>query len=238
MANIYHNNLTAEQINKINDMMHSLDDINEQPEEEQKEQTKIQKVMSWCKAHKKQLIFAGIAVAVVGGVIIMKRKGKKPIALDILDHMDSDDVDRIAPYRDLEFDPDNRWIDATTGEVLDDHTVFCDILERHKVELNDPKLKRDPAKVIINDTMLERTPIPEDFSFHSDEMIGKYANKIIDSPCLFNIGEGMYNTPIDVAREAMDVEAVKENVSKALDGIFERIDVNDIALMQIMTDLK
>lgn len=227
MSKIYRNvELSAEY---AKDILEDVEHMNNQNDEEQ-EQTKVQKVMSWCKAHKKQLIFAGIAVAVVGGVIIMKRRGKKPIALDILDSMDAD--------RDLEFDPDNRWIDATTGEVLDDHTVFCDILERHKVELNDPKIKRDPAKVIINDTMMERTPIPEDFSFHSDEMIGKYANKIIDSPCLFNIGEGMYNTPIDVAREAMDVEAVKENVSKALDGIFERIDVNDIALMQIMTDLK
>lgn len=222
MSKIYRNpELTTEY---AKDILENVEHMNDQNDEEQ-EQTKLQKVMSWCKAHKKQLIFAGIAVAVVGGVIIMKRKGKKPIALDILDSMDTDG--------DLEFDPDNRWIDATTGEVLDDHTVFCDILERHKVELNDPS-----PKVVINDTILERTPIPEDFSFHSDEMIGKYANKIIDSPCLFNIGEGMYNTPIDVAREAMDVEAVKENVSKALDGIFERIDVNDIALMQIMTDLK
>lgn len=229
MSKIYRNaELTAEY---AKDILEDVEHMNNQNDEEQ-EQTKVQKVMSWCKAHKKQLIFAGIVVAVVGGVIIMKRKGKKPIALDILDHMDTDEVDRIAPYRDLEFDPDNRWIDATTGEVLDDHTVFCDILERHKVELNDAS-----PKVVINDMVLERTPIPDDFSFHSDDMIKKYSS-IVDSEALFNIGEGMFNTPIDVAREAMDVDAVKENVSKALDGIFSKIDVNDIALLQIMTDLK
>jgi hypothetical protein len=220
MSKIYRNaELTAEY---AKDILEDVEHMNNQNDEEQ-EQTKLQKAMSWCKAHKKQLIFAGIAIAVVGGVIIMKRKGKKPIVLDILDSMDTDEVDRIAPYRDLEFEPDNRWIDATTGEVLDDETVFHDIWERHKDEI-----------VTVNRAV---TSDNDAFKMHSSDILAKY-NNIAATDTFYSIGDGIFNSPINVAYDELDVNAVKERVSKSIDEIFSKIDVNDIALLQIMTDLK